>query len=90
MKDIDPEILHDLLHFSVEGMIIAFELGQEVKRQVKMPLFRVAKTQTKVIWGSEGQLLANANQVGMLTYNTLSNKWSIDLKVKFEQDLNDL
>lgn len=90
MKDIDPEILHDLLHFSVEGIIIAFELGQEVKRQVKMPLFRVAKTQTKVIWGSEGQLLANANQVGMLTYNTLSNKWSIDLKVKFEQDLNDL
>ncbi|WP_429970521.1 hypothetical protein ACQW5G_05830 [Fructilactobacillus sp. Tb1] len=90
MKDIDQDILSDLLHFSVQGMIIAFELGKETQRQFKMPLFKVDKSQTKVVWGSEGQLLSNAEQVGTLTYNTLSNKWSIDLKVNREQDLNDL
>lgn len=90
MKDINPEILKDLLRFSVNGIIIAFELGQEVRRQVQMPLFRVTKRQTKVIWGNENQLLANTEPIGMLTYNTLSNKWSLELNAKVEQDLNNL
>ncbi|WP_225361582.1 hypothetical protein [Fructilactobacillus lindneri] len=93
IKDLDNEILYDLFHLSSRGLIIPFELAREQHRRFDIPLLIVKKSQGqgKVIWGNETQLRSATDQVGTLTYNTLSNKWSIEFnEQQDERDLNDL
>ncbi|USS93546.1 hypothetical protein M8332_01395 [Fructilactobacillus ixorae] len=90
IKDLEQPILTQLVQLSRRGVILAFELTKEQHRRFEIPLLSKKTEQDKVVWGSAEQLQAETQQVGTLTYNTISNKWTIGVNQVHEAtDLND-
>ncbi|USS87881.1 hypothetical protein M3M39_07275 [Fructilactobacillus hinvesii] len=90
IKDLDQVILDRLIWISRRGMILAFDLTKEIHRRFEIPVFVKKAEPEKVIWSSVEQLQAETGRVGTLTYNTMSNKWTIELDEQHEDpDLND-
>ncbi|USS88766.1 hypothetical protein [Fructilactobacillus cliffordii] len=90
IKDLNQSILDQLLHLSRRGMILAFDLTKEHHRKFEVPIFLKKTEPEKVIWSSEAQLKAETRPGGTLTYNTMSNKWTISIDQQPEgTDLND-
>ncbi|EKK20108.1 hypothetical protein [Fructilactobacillus florum] len=88
VKDLESDLLQQLIETSFTGLILAFELARESQRQFKIPILAPKANQEKVLWNTEGQLRSQTDQLGTLTYNTLTNKWSLQLQHSQEVDLN--